>query len=273
MTGRSGRARPDSGQGAQDQPPAFYLPLGDGTLAATVNTQGPWSGDAAHGGPPAALLARALEALQPRPGWHVARVTVEILGPVPVEGAVGTRAEVSRPGRSVEMLEAQLVAGSRVAARARAWRIRGSAEPVPARGALEPPPRPRTEDTIDWPGGYLRALEWRFSDGSLSRPGPATVWTRTRVPLVHGEPISPLQRVMLVADVGNGISGELDLARYWFINPELTVHLHRLPDTEWVCVRARTSIDASGVGLAESVLYDERASIGRGAQSLMVGPR
>jgi hypothetical protein len=96
---------------------------------------------------------------------------------------------------------------------------------------------------------------------------------RMRVPLVEGEEPSPLARVLCAADSGNGISSVLDFRTYLFINPELTVHLHRYPVGEWVCLDSRTSIDPAGIGMAETGLYDEQGAIGRAAQSLLVGPR
>src|SRR5205814_1941321 len=77
--------------------------------------------------------------------------------------------------------------------------------------------------------------------GGFHRPGPARVWSRMRHPLVPDEEPSPLQRVLAVADSGNGLSGELDLSSWFFINPELTVHLHREAVGEWVCIEAATT--------------------------------
>ena len=76
---------------------------------------------------------------------------------------------------------------------------------------------------------------------------------------------------MVVADVGNGVSAVLDWREYLFINTELTVHLLRPPDGEWVGVDAVTRVD--GVGLAETELWDERGRLGRGAQTLLVRAR
>jgi len=109
--------------------------------------------------------------------------------------------------------------------------------------------------------------------GAFEQPGPATAWTRLRHPLVPGEQPSPLQRVLAVADSGNGISGELDVTSWHFINPELTVHLHREAVGEWVCLEAQTAISPGGVGLATSVLSDLNGPIGVGAQSLLVAQR
>jgi hypothetical protein len=254
---------------------AFFLPLGDDRWSATVHTTGPWDPRFQHGGPPAALLARAVEGCAPRDDVLVARLTVEILGPVPV-GEVEVRARVLRPGRSVELVEAVLSAGGRDAARAAAWRVKRTEQPgVPSR---DPAPPPRPEEALQmpaggWVDGYLSAVDWRFAEGRFDVPGPATVWTRLRHPLVPGEEPSPLQRVLAVADSGNGLSSELDLTAWHFINPELTVHLHREAVGEWVCVAAQTVISPGGTGLATTRLADEHGPIGVGAQSLLVAPR
>ncbi len=109
--------------------------------------------------------------------------------------------------------------------------------------------------------------------GSFLEPGPATVWMRMRIPLVGGEEPSSLQRVLVAADVGNGISAVLDWREYLFINVDLTVHLERMPEGEWVCVDAVTLPQASGIGTAESVLSDQRGRIGRAAQTLLIAQR
>jgi hypothetical protein len=115
------------------------------------------------------------------------------------------------------------------------------------------------------------AVEHRFVAGGFDRPGPSTDWIRLRVPLVAGEPLSPLARVVAVADFGNGISWVLSRNDgYRFINPDLTVYLHRLPAGEWVCLEAATAVEAHGIGLAESRLWDEHGPIGRALQSLLL---
>jgi acyl-Coa thioesterase superfamily protein len=99
------------------------------------------------------------------------------------------------------------------------------------------------------------------------------VWTRLRVALVEGEEPTGLERVLAVADSGNGVSGVLPLDRWLYINPELTVHMLREPRGEWICLDATTAIAPGGAGLASSVLSDDDGIVGRGAQSLLVMPR
>jgi hypothetical protein len=139
--------------------------------------------------------------------------------------------------------------------------------PPPLPGPAPEPPTP------GWVEGYVQAMEWRWVTGHLATPGPATVWARMRYPLVEGEEPSGLQRALVLADSGNGASSALDARAWWFINPELTVHLHREPIGEWVCLDAQTTVSDGGVGLATSTLADAQGPFGVGAQSLYVGPR
>jgi hypothetical protein len=248
--------------------------LDEGRWRATVHTTGPWDERFQHGGPPSALLGRAIEQVAPRDELMVARVTVEILGPIPV-GDLELRASLVRPGRSVELVEAVLTADGRDVAKATAWRVlRSAANSIASRHAAGPPlPEVAVDMEHDWVDGYLSAIEWRFARGHFMERGPAAAWARMRVPLVPDEPPSPLQRVLVVADSGNGISSELNMRKWHFINPELTVHLHREPVGEWVCLDATTTVSTAGVGLATSVLSDLDGPVGVGAQTLLVARR
>ncbi|MCW2670024.1 MAG: hypothetical protein JWO27_1921 [Frankiales bacterium] len=254
---------------------AFFEDLRGGRYRATEHTVGPWDPRFQHGGPPSALLGRAMEAVDPRDDVMVARTTIEILGAIPV-GELQVQARMVRPGRSVELVEAVLSAEGRDVAHASAWRVKKTAgTAVPPRAPQPPPlPRPQAErDVPGWHSGYLQALEWRWASGYLTEPGPAVGWARMRVPLLEGEDPSPLTRVLVLADSGNGASSELDIRQWHFINPELTVHLHREAVGEWVCLDARTVVSDGGVGLATSYLSDLSGPLGVGAQSLLVQPR
>ena len=282
-----------------EPPRAFYEPAGDGFVSTDL-TRGPWDPSSQHAGPPSALIARAIERC---PGLgkdagdrHVARITLEILRPVPI-AALRCEAEVVRPGRRVDMVDAILRdAGGEPLIRARAWRmllrevdlpdgLTSTDEAAPARragrpgggsGQPEPPDGiPATDDFFPTGHdvGYHTAMEYRFVTGSFLEPGPATTWLRMRVPLVAGESPTPLQRVLAAADSGNGISSALDYREYVFINVDLTVHLHRPPAGEWVCLDSITVPEPTGVGMTDTMLFDERGPIGRAAQSLLVGNR
>ena len=241
-------------------------------------TRGPWDPDAQHAGPPAALLGRAIERCGDPAGRHVGRVTCEILRPVPMT-TLTVSAEIARPGRSVELIEASLSDGEGEVMRATAWRLKTQQvelEPAPADEQPSHGPEDGTPQDFFPTGvdvGYHTAMEYRFVTGAYLELGPAVVWMRMRHPLVEGEEPTPLQRVLVAADSGNGVSAALDYRRYVFINTDLTVHLHREPQTEWVCLDAATRLDPAGVGMSDTLLWDERGRIGRAAQTLLIRHR
>lgn len=259
-------------------PDAFYEPDGE-LFRATELTRGPWDAGAQHAGPPAALLGRALEQLPGGEGMQVGRVTFEILRSVPI-APVRISAEIVRPGRKVQMLAAELSVEGEVLMRVRGWRLRRAEIEIPPEVTSTPPPPSFPEDVGGFDFfptghelGYHSAMELRFSSGGFMELGPATAWLRMRDPLVAGEEPSPLQRTLIAADVGNGISAALDFRRFVFVNVDLTVHLERMPVGEWVCVDALTLPQSSGIGTAESVLADRDGRIGRALQTLLISER
>jgi hypothetical protein len=248
--------------------PAYYEALGGGRFRSTEHTAGPWHPTDQHGGPPSALLAGALEAEGRREDMMVARVTCEILGPIKVED-LELSVRVTRPGRRVERVEGELVQGGRPVLAASAWRIARTESETPT----EPPPAIPGLRDLEGAAGYLGSVEWAPIAGTFYESGPCRVWTRLRGQVVEGEDPTPLQRVMAVADSGNGVSQVFPLDTTWFINPELTVHLHREAVGDWILLDALTVASRGGVGLATSAVSDVVGPLGRGAQSLLVAPR
>jgi hypothetical protein len=252
---------------------AFYELDGD-TATPSESTRGPWDPGSQHAGPPSALLARAIERCEPREGMRVGRVTVEILAPVPIAPAT-LSARIVRPGRSVELVEASLAGPDGDLMRARGWRLAES--DIEAHWEREEPPPGREDaDALEFfptgqQVGWHTAMEIVFARGRFLEPGPAVSWMRPRVALVEGEEITPLQRVMLAADGGNGVSAPLGWDKHVFINTDLTVHLLRPPRGEWVCLDSVTHVD--GLGMTDTALWDEDGRIGRAAQTLLVRAR
>jgi len=258
---------------------ALFEPSGDGFTAAP-RTRGPWDARMMHGGAPSALLAHAIEQRQPGAELAVTRLTIEFLGGVPV-GSVAVDTSLAKPGRRFQIVDATLDAGGRRACLARAVRLRRADMPAAAAcdpAVMQPLPPPEcgeplpqfvdAGDELFYPG----ATEIRQVGGELGS-GHTAAWIRLRGDLLPGVAPSPLVRAAAAADFANGLSWILPFSEWLFVNTELTIHLHRPPDGEWIGLDARTVSDASGIGLSTAVLHDLRGPFGICAQALFVQRR
>jgi Thioesterase-like superfamily len=255
---------------------AYYERIDSETFAATRATESPWDERMQHGGPPTALLARTMLAAQPRDGMRLARINAEFLGPIP-RAVLRLQTRVARPGKRIELLEGVIEADGREVVTARAWRIavqpEGSIPPGVTKPEI-PPALPEPQTPLDWlrGWGYGESIEWRYVPGS-KRPGPASVWARLRVPLIAGEPVHPLDRVLVVVDSANGIGGELPMEEWLFVPPSLSVAIEREPRGEWTLLEARTTLSDDGLGVTVAKLADQSGYLGAATQALFVERR
>ncbi|MFJ5611818.1 thioesterase family protein [Streptomyces sp. NPDC093221] len=277
------------------EPTAFYEPDPDGSFVATDATQGPWSPDLQHGGPPSALLVREFEALvaatardgdsdgdpdsdsEGHPDGHLAKIAMDFHGPVPV-GPVRVRASVLKPGRRAQLLAGELSVDGRVVLSARAWwrrRSPGLVPDVPVQAA----PLPDPDDVVPadpLPGhldhGWIASMDYRYLAGFVTTPGPATVWVRPKFPLVAGETTSGTQRAVLVSDGASGFSAALDFRTHLFSNLDLVLSFLRPPVGPWVALDAVSALDGAGGGTTSTRLADTAGYHGFALQTLYVAP-
>ncbi|MFF2780713.1 thioesterase family protein [Streptomyces sp. NPDC058052] len=259
-------------------PAAFYRALGDGRYESTPATAGPWSAKSQHAGPPSALVGHVMERHAPRRGMRIARVTVELLRPVPVADLT-VDVRTVRSGGSVELLEGEVSAAGATVLLARAWRLVAGPDDTPSLRPVPPapdlpgpqPPHTMADAHLD---GYVSAMEWRFADGlGFDSLGPGTAWARQRIPLVAGVVDSPLTRALTVADSSWAVGFELDHHARLVINTDVTLALHRDPVGEWLCLRSHTAASPGGSGLALGQLDDASGSCGQVVQTLLVTER
>jgi acyl-coenzyme A thioesterase PaaI-like protein len=274
-----------AGSGPSASASSLFERLGEDSFQATELGRGPWSPDALHGGPVAALVAGVAEAemrTSGAPPMHPARLTLDLERPVPLD-RLRVASRVVRPGRKVQVVEVELFGpDDRRLARATLLGIRQTSVALPddVHAPADVPPQHRDEARpvpqwvpMDLPMFHQDGVEHRFVSGGVLALGPAQDWIRLQVPVVDDEPISPLQRACAASDFSNGMSMVLPPDGWSFINPDLTVTLHHEPQGEWVCIDAATRVDAAGVGTAESDLFDERGRVGHAVQTLLLEPR
>jgi len=262
--------------GAAALPASAYIPAGDGIWSSSELTRGPWDPGHQHAGPPIALVARQIErAAAPLGLTHMARLTANLLRPIPIaELAVVVRTDYA--GRNVAHFSATLCAAGKEVARFTALVQREAELALPEGLTGHPLPRaplpPESSPPAKFPFGskligYADLMEGRVAEGVFFR-GPCAIWFRLRRPLIEGEAPSPIERVAVAADSGNGISSILDFKRYLFVNSDLTINLLRRPEGEWICIEARTLFGPASGGLAEARIYDAAGLVGRSTQSL-----
>jgi Thioesterase-like superfamily len=252
---------------------SYYVPLPDRRYQPTIHVQGAWNEHEQHMGPVSGLVAHAIDQHEPRAELTLARICYDILGVIPAE-PTAISVETIRPGRTIELVEATLVAGGRPVVRARAWRMaRGDTSAV-AGGQPEPLPPPDSFSPWDgrsvWTGGYIASLHMRGHQENS--PGRGRGWIHANVSLVEGVDVSPTAAYLGLVDTANGIVVREDPRAWMFPNIDLTVHLFREPVAGWVGFDTTVVFGSGGLGVTSSTLYDLDGPVGRAEQSLTVRP-
>ncbi len=250
---------------------AFYVRLGEHVFGPTIHVQGAWRDDEQHMAPVSGILAHAIDLHEPRPEMQLARISYDILGMIPARPST-VAVRTTRPGRTIELVEATLSVDDRPVVRAEAWRLaRHDSTPI-AGVELDAMPGPdefpEWQGTRVWPGGYIADLEFR-SDPAR-RPGRARVWLRSTRALVEGEECSPVAGLVRLVDTANGIAVRASPREWMFPNVDLTIHLFREPRRGWVGFDTRVTMGPTGLGVTSTTLHDEQGPVGRAEQILTV---
>jgi hypothetical protein len=248
---------------------------------ATDLVRSTWTAAIQHAAPVSALLVRALERCERRDDTRLSRVVIDLLGPVPAEGDLWVRPKLERGGKQIELVSAEMLAlgpdgQPRPVARASGWRLQHLDTQSLAHTAA-PLPRPlaeaRSRDLAkDWDRNYVHSLDWRWLTAPMNK-GPGESWIRPTVDLVNGEKLTQLERLFAVADCANGIGSKIDITKWTFLNTDLAVHVFRIPDGEWIGIRAETNYGPDGIGTTVGTLFDEQGAIGAIQQSVLVRRR
>lgn len=241
----------------------------------TSHTRGPWDVDHCHAGPPTGLIARALEQLAPE--QRLTRLTVNLSRPIPFSGFRIT-AELVRSGRIVSISSASLIdQNDKVCVTATALHMAEQPAvdfPTHHKPLLKPEEAtvgkfPIQQTLHGEPAFSGDGVTVKYPAGQSHEPGPTIAWMQT-VPLLATEKPSPFQRICPLADCGNAFSRNADPAEVNFMNPDLTILLHRDPVGEWLGTDATGYWEPSGIGMADAHLFDQHGSVGRALQTLLL---
>jgi hypothetical protein len=262
---------------------ALYVRDGD-AFVGTSCTKGPWYGDAQSGGAVLALLGHVLEDVPTLAPMSLARLTVDIVRPVPVGERLRVEVDIVREGKKIQLMDIVIEAGNIITTRARALRIRdrdvSSLDGLPASTsehnpslALPPPEQLLGVDRIPDVAPFLRyGAELRRTLQPID--GVHAVWCRLRVPVVAGEPVRASSRAALPLDLVNLMGVDLDPSRASSINPDVTGHLTRPPIGEWVALTGHTYFDHQvGHGVSMGTMSDTHGVFGVTSTSQILDAR
>ena len=239
---------------------------------------GPWDKTMQHGGAASSLVVWAAEMIATRVPMRIARVTVDLLRPVPV-APLTYKAEIVREGAKIQLCAVSLFSDGKECLRASVLKIRVSEAPLPDTAKEKPLDAPLPDDCMKpddmrlMGTPFLTGVESRPVRGNFGSPGPAAVWYRAFRPIVEGEGISPVMRAIIAADFCNGTSAVVDFDKWTFINADLTLSLARYPIGDWVLLDAETWAGPDGAAVAFARLADLHGAFGRASQSVLLEPR
>jgi hypothetical protein len=245
---------------------------------STDGTRSNWDAEIQHGSPPLAVMTKLIEERAAGSGLRVGRLTLDILGAIPV-ATVRVRSWVERPGSRISIMAAEMLAArpdgsQRAVARVTAWLL-ATSDTTDAATDRHPPLSEGDSIPVphSWDGatGYLETVSWRRQRTAEGQSNE--VWLSPLVPLVDSEPTTELQRLAMVVDCANGAGAALDPEKFVFMNTDTVVHLHRLPAGNDFGLRARGSIGPDGVGVTTADVFDRQGFIGTVAQTLLVQRR
>ena len=246
-------------------------------VVTSPDAAGPWDPRMQHGSAPAALVVWAAEALPTPVPMQIARVTIDLMRPVPV-APLTIEAEVLRQGRKIQLCAVKLLADGVVVVGASVLKIKTQMQTLPPGIVDLPIDLPGPDQSMVEPANhagspFTKCISMRAARGRFGMVGPGAIWFRVDRPLIGGSPVSQAMRALVAADFSNGTSSALDFGQWTFINADLSVNFARQPVGEWVLVDGECWVGPDGAGLAMSRLADEHGYFGRAVQSLVIEKR
>jgi hypothetical protein len=246
-------------------------------VVVSPDAAGPWDPRMQHGSAPAALVVFAAEAIPTVVPMRVARVTIDLMRPVPLR-ELTLETEVKRQGRKIQLCAVRLCADGVVVVAATVLKIKREAQALPPDIADLPVALPGPEASRPEPADFstspfVKGVSLRAARGRFGVPGPGAIWYRVDRPLIEAADISQAMRAVVAADFCNGTSAALDFRQWTFINADLTVSFAREPVGEWILLDAESWIGRDGAGLAMARLADCHGYFGRAVQCLVIEKR
>lgn len=236
-----------------------YIPTGVGFS--------PWNNQAQNGVALAGLAAHLLDQVPSLAPMHPARIQIDLLGAVPMK-PLRPHIRIVREGTRIQNVELELRHADRAWVRATMLRVRTVETPE-----ISSPPTHAFPEEPPSAIGRLAFIEGHRCRGSWNQTGPGAMWLRTRIGVVEGQALCPLELLVMAADFGTGTAPLLPRTQWNMANVELSLHLTRQPVGEWILLDAISESSGNGIGLNHVRLGDRHGMMGFSHQTLFLEPR
>lgn len=251
----------------EESRPSFFVMDGESFVPQPIAV-GPW-GATMRGRLLGGLAARAVDeyiGTAPAPGgakFRCSRLTVEMFRPPKMAPLRTAPVRIIRDGNRIRVLEIVVLQDDVAVGEGRAVLLRTGDQPG---GPFRPPPP--WQALTPWNGLELRTGSprhpsswdaWSLSGNEFMGDG---LWVRERHDLVEGEPLSPLVRCSLTADLASPVSNDVQGSRLSFINADYTLYLGRYPRGEELGVQPYGQISDDGLAVGMCILHDGEGPIG-----------
>ena len=238
--------------------------------------QGPFGG--MHGGAASALAIGEMEMMAGKRGLGaLVSAHVYLLRPLPLTD-IESRMTPVREGGRIAVFENELHAGGKLQTKA----VACFQQPAMIDGLPGTPDKtifdPESFAAWELPEFFVKNTQQGFLDlvdirDTVHEDGMRAKWFRLNRPF-HAAP-TPFSNAMAVADVSTLFtvtdSGTRPNAAGW-PNADLSFHLSRVPQGDWIGVAQRGDWWGDGRGFTESEIFDIYGRIGRSCQSAVLLP-
>ena len=229
----------------------------------TKFANGPWDPNSLHGRVIVGLLAFVIEQRHGSDDFVPARLTVDMFR-LPNMAPIEVTTKLVRDGLRIKVVEAEFFSGGTRMARASCQLLRKTENPqgevwsppnweVPLPADIAAPTDPRLGLNGKW--------TTRPITGAMGTVGPRRLWMSEVRDLVEGAPLTPFVRVAVAADFASPFANAGDQG-LGYINSDVTLYLHRLPQEQWIGFEVVNHHATDGVAIGECFLYDQQGPIG-----------
>jgi Thioesterase-like superfamily len=250
---------------------AFFIADGD-SVVPTQLAASPW-GPVLHGRMSGGLAARAVQqVLTEDPDLVCTRLTIDMFKSAPL-APMQVSAKTVRSGRRIKVLEVTVEQDGVAIGQGKFVLLRRSEQPAgtfrvtPGWAAMAPerlgPPDQSKFSGLD---GAAEGHSWTAPHQSwrvngASGPQSAGTWVRDVVPLVAGEPLTPIIRLGLAGDLASGEANTSDRGLH-FINADYTVYLGRELQGEFIGLQPYGHVSDRGVAVGQCIVHDQLGPVG-----------